>query len=40
MSELEALELIADHLHGIRVSLVSISYALWLMLLFKNMGGK
>jgi len=40
MSEIEALELIADHLSEIRASLVSISFVLWMMLLFKNMGGK
>ena len=40
MSETEALKLIADHLLGIRVTLGGICSALWLMLFFKNMGGK
>ena len=40
MSEIEALELIADHLLGIKATLGGICSALWLMLLFKDMGGK
>lgn len=40
MSELEVLENIASALAGIKVELGGIGFALWLMLLFKNMGGK
>ena len=40
MGELEVLEKIASYLEGIRVSLGSISFTLFLMLFFKNMGGK
>lgn len=40
MSEIEALELIAGHLSEIKASLVNIGLVLWLMLLFKNMGGR
>lgn len=40
MTEIEVLELIAKHLLGIKVELGGICTALWLMLLFKNMGGK
>lgn len=40
MSELEVLEKITSYLEGIRISLGSISFTLFLMLFFKNMGGK
>ena len=40
MSEIEVLKLIADNLIGIKVELGGIGFALWLMLFFKNMGGK
>lgn len=40
MSEIEALEEIASYLAGIQIELGGIGFALWLMLLFKNMGGK
>lgn len=40
MSEIEVLEEIASCLAGIRVSLGGISFALFLMLFFKDMGGK
>lgn len=40
MSEIEALEKIASCLTGIKIELGGIGFALWLMLLFKDMGGK
>lgn len=40
MSEIEVLEEIVAYLAGIKVELGGICFALWLMLLFKNMGGK
>lgn len=40
MSEIEALERIASCLVAIRVQLGVIGFALLMMLLFKNMGGK
>ena len=40
MSELEVLEEIASCLAGIKAELGGICFALWLMLMFKNMGGK
>ena len=40
MSEIEVLEKIVLCLEGIKAGLVGIGCTLWLMLLFKNMGGK
>ena len=40
MGEFELLENISSALDGIRVSLGGISFALFLMLFFKDMGGK
>jgi len=40
MNELDVLKEIVSYLAGIKVELGGIGLALWLMLLFKNMGSK